>query len=116
MRPGLDGRKHIRLTIKCGEDQHAHLRRLTSQRVGRPHPIQCGHPQIHQDDIGIQALGKIYRFVAVPGLSNDHDVSDGFETTAQAASYDRMVVSNEQTDHASVPPVRESGPEHQHAR
>ena len=68
----------------------------------RLQPVEPGHADVHQHDVGLQLLGEPDRAMAVLRLGGDLDVVLGLEDHAQAAADQALVVGDQHPDHDGV--------------
>ncbi len=69
---------------------------LVAQAPRRLDPVELGHADVHQDDVGLQPLGLLDRVEAVGGLADDLEVILGVEDHAEPGADERLVVSDQQ--------------------
>ena len=85
----------------------------------RGEPVDVGHADVHQHDVGPLAAGELDRLGAVGRLADDLDVVLGVEQGPEPAAYEHLIVGEEDLDHwrpfqvatTSKPPSRR-GPVH----
>ena len=120
-RAGLDrGRDALLLDeARDGDDLDGRVAGLELGRGGDP--VETGHDEVHDDDVGEQRRRRLERRDAVGGLADDLEVIVQVEEVAHAAADHGMVVDDQDTDpgaHAlaadrrrrSVGPPRSPGP------
>ena len=73
-----------------------------SDSAGGLDPVQVGHADIHQHDVGPQRPGGLDRLTPVAGLANDLEVGLGVEDHAEACADERLVVGDQDADHPAA--------------
>ena len=88
---GVEGREHHdgRGVLRVGEDP-----------LGRREPVELGHADVHQHDVGAPAGDDVDRGVAVGRLADDGDVGLGVEDDAKAGAQQALVVGDDHGDRA----------------
>ena len=88
---GVEGREHHdrRGVLRVGEDP-----------LGRREPVELGHADVHQHDVGAPAGDDVDRGVAVGRLADDGDVGLGVEDDAKAGAQQALVVGDDDGDRA----------------
>ncbi len=71
---------------------------LGLDRGRRTDPVELGHDEVHQDDVGPQSTGFLDRLASIGRLANDLDVVEELEETPQPASDHGVVVDQEHPD------------------
>ena len=64
-------------------------------------PSTFGHADVHQHDVGMRLAGREHRLEPVGGLAHDLDVGLGVEDQPEAGADERLVVGDEDADHAA---------------
>jgi hypothetical protein len=62
-------------------------------------PVQVGHADVHEHEVGPQVTGAVERDAPVGGLADHREVGLGFEDHAQTAADQRFVVGDQDPDH-----------------
>jgi hypothetical protein len=81
------------------------LRGVVAQAPGRLDPVQAGHAQVHEDDVGRQLHGEGRRLVAVGGGADDLHPGQQAEQHHQAFAHHPLVVGDQDADppaHAGI--------------
>ena len=78
------------------------LRRAFPHLFERLDTVHFGHPQVHQDQIGLQQLGLFYTLSAIPGLTYDLEVGLSLQHGAQSIADHGVVVDNENASRCFV--------------
>ena len=68
--------------------------------------VHARHPHVHQHDVGPVRPRELDRLLAVGGLGDDRDVVLAVEQRAEAGAHHRLVVGEQDRDHAGRPRVR----------
>ena len=68
------------------------------QLAGRLEPVEPGHPDVHQHDVGPQPRRGLEALAAVGGLADDLDVVAAAEHQRQRRPDERVVVDHEHPD------------------
>ena len=69
--------------------------------AGRLDAVDPGHPDVHQDDVGAQPAAQLDRLAAVGRLADDRDVVLALRIMPEAGPDERLVVGEQDADHAS---------------
>ena len=75
---GGSGLQNLRDIISCGvhgEDDHLDLWQFGLDLSGRLNPIQVGHRDIHNYDIGMEAPCQLHSLITIIGLSNTFEAA-----------------------------------------
>jgi hypothetical protein len=91
----------VEVLVEVEGSEHDDLRRVASvreQAAGRLDPVEVGHANVQQDDVGTQVLRLSDRGRAVGGLADDLDVRFRVEDHPEAGADERLVVDNEDAD------------------
>ena len=67
-------------------------------RAGGVDAVETGHVDVHHDDVRSERQCQLDGLLAGRSLSDDLGVGDRFEESAEAASEERMVVGDEDSD------------------
>jgi len=83
---------------------HHRLRRAVGREdaPGRLEPVELGHADVHEHDVGLKRPRLLERFTAVRSLADHLDVLLRFQDHAKAAAQKRLVVGDEDADHRSL--------------
>jgi hypothetical protein len=100
---GLDGADHVAFGVEGGQDQHPDLRVALPQGPDGGHPVQGGHAQVDQGDVGPDPGDQGQRLQAVAGLADHLQVRLGGDHATEPVPDHRMVVGDQQPDHRSSP-------------
>jgi hypothetical protein len=57
--------------VEHGEDEHARRWVLADELTRRGEPIESGHADVHEHDVGLQAPCQRHHLFAVAGLADD---------------------------------------------
>ena len=71
--------------------------------AGGLEPVQPGHPDVHEHDVGAGRADERDGLVAVRGLPDDLDVVLGIEQRTQPGPQQRLVVGQHDPDHCGAP-------------
>ncbi len=74
------------------------LARFGEQPAGGLDPVELGHADVHQHDVGLQVPGLRDRVEAVGGLADDLQIVLGVEDHAEPGAHERLVVGDQQAD------------------
>ena len=58
-------------------------------------PVETGHVQVEQHEVGLSALGEREQFFAAASLADDVDVLAGLECPANPLQHERVVIRDE---------------------
>ncbi len=89
--------------VERRQDQDPRRPFPTEQAPRRLDPVGARHADVHQDDVGREARGEPRRLLAVLGLADDLEVGLALEDDAEAAADERLVVREQDPDHAGAP-------------
>jgi hypothetical protein len=87
--------------LVLGVAEHQHLRAL-GKRAGGGDAVHHRHADVEADDVGTQLLGLGDRLAAVAGLPHHLEPVGLREQRRDAATHDRVVVDQEDSDHRQV--------------
>jgi len=90
---------HVGVEAEGGQDQHARARLRRHDQSGRLDPVQDGHADVHQHDVGAQAAGFGDRVLAVAGLTDDARLWLRLEDLAEPDADERLVVGDQDARH-----------------
>ena len=96
--PGPDGGEQVLVEVEGGQHHHLGVALLDQPPAGL-HPVQPGHPDVHEHHVGPEPAGLLDGLEPVGGLPDDLEVVLGLEDQAQAPAHHRFVVGEEQADH-----------------
>jgi DNA-binding transcriptional LysR family regulator len=97
-RAGLDRAQDVGVGVIRGQ----HHDRGTGQVPDGFHPIAARHPQVHEDDVRTQPPGERHRLRTGRRLADHLDVRLGRQHAPQALADDRVVVGQQDPDHAGT--------------
>ncbi len=86
----VEGREH--------QDAHGLLAGRGQQPPRGLDPVQLGHPDVHQHDVGPQLARLVDGLEPVAGLADDLEIVLGVEDHAEAGAHERLVVGDQQAD------------------
>jgi beta-glucosidase-like glycosyl hydrolase len=97
--------EHVVVVLERGEDQHRRTRRCRGDRAGRGDPVEAGHADVHQHDVGPHLPAARDRLVAVGGLGHNLDAVVGGKDRPQAGPHQVVVVAEQdpQRCHVAMP-------------
>ena len=98
-RPGAQGTQDVVAHLE--RRQHDHFGRVVvrAQQLGGRETVHAGHPDVHQDDVGLVLGDRRRDLVAVGGLADDRDLLDPAEHHRQPRADERVVVDDQHADH-----------------
>ena len=101
MAPGPDRLEHVLVEVERGEDHDLHVGQplVVGDAPGGRQPVDAGHADVHQHDVGPQLEGEAHGLVAVGGLADDGDVVLRVEQGPEPAAHQRLVVGDDDGDH-----------------
>ena len=70
--------------------------------AGRLDPVELGHAQVHDDEIGGELIGELDDFVSVGGDGDDVDAVELADQMGEAVAEDGMVVGDDDTEVAGT--------------
>ena len=73
------------------------------QPPGRLDPVQLGHPNVHQRDVGLQPGRQLDGLDAVRRLTHHGQVGLGVEDEPETAPHQRLVIGDQNPDHGRPP-------------
>ena len=98
---GAGAQRGEELVVVAEARQHDDPRaRALAQALQRADAVEPRHHEVEQDHVGVGARGGVDRGLAVAGLGDDLDVVLEVEERAQALAHDRVVVGEQDADHA----------------
>ena len=89
--------------VEGGQDQDARRSVCGREPAGRFDPVEVGHADVHQDDVGSERFCGVERGEAVTGLADDFEVGFGVEDDAEAGADELLVVGDQDPDHGVFP-------------
>src|SRR5436305_1205705 len=95
---------YVLVEIEGGQDQHAQGGAVGKQASGRLDPAQLRHADVHEHDVRAELACPLERLLAVTRLTDALDVGLCAVATPEARSDERLVVGEQDSDHASAPP------------
>ena len=98
--PGPHGREEVLVEVEGGQHHHLGVA-LLDQAAARLHPVEPGHPHVHEHHVGPEPAGLLDGFEPVGRLPDHLEVVLGFEDQAQAPAHHRFVVGQEQAYHST---------------
>ncbi len=99
---GVDRGQHVGVVAVGGEDEHADLREPVAQLADRGDAVAAGHPQVHQHHLRPAGDGERDRLDAGGRLAQHLELGVAGEDPAQPVAHDRVVVGDQQRDHAGT--------------
>src|SRR5690606_19309364 len=90
--------------VEGREDDDAHRPAARADPLGREDPprrldpVELGHAQVHEDDVGLEVGDESHRLVAVTGLADDLQVGLGVDDRAHAGPEELLVVDEQDPD------------------
>ena len=91
--------------IERREHQHAdgvgHVR--PGEASGRFDPVEDRHADVHQHDVGSEALDDLDRVETIGGLTDHLDVGLGVEDRLEAGAHDVLIVDHDHPDRVVLP-------------
>jgi hypothetical protein len=110
-RARLDRGERVGVGVVRRQDEHLRAGGAAGQLADGVDARAARHPQVHQDDVGVEVGGPLHGLDAVGRLAQDAESGRGLEHAAQTVPYDGMVVDDQQGDQQLVthggPTVRE---------
>ncbi len=102
-RPEAQGLVHVIVLVERREDHDPRpVQALLLQDLPRGlEPVHPGHPDVHQHDVGDELHGAAEGGLAVVGLAHHLDVRLGVEQRPKARPDQRLVVGEQDPDHAA---------------
>jgi hypothetical protein len=97
-RAGRDRGPDVAVGVEGGEDEDPGRVADLGQLVDRARTVDLGHPEVHEDDVGPEPLGRNHRLAAVGRLADDLELRIAVEDAAEAVADDRVIVDDEQAD------------------
>lgn len=97
-RTGLQGAQHVHRVGIHGKHDHAGLRTVLVDDVGRLGAIQSRHGMIHEHDVRVHFLRSVHRLPAVLDAVDDLHIVLRLDHEAQAFRHDAVIVDDEYTD------------------
>src|SRR5713226_2857125 len=99
-RAGAQGLDDVRLTVVDRQHDHFGLGQVTSDLTNGFDPVQARHRQVDDGDVGPQLVGQLDCHLAILSLGDYFDVAHRFETQTHALADDRVIVGEQNADHA----------------
>src|SRR5206468_11685446 len=100
----------VGVEAESGQDQDAGAWSRTHDASGCLDPVQDGHADVHEHDVGLQAAGCGDRVLAVASLTDDTRVRLRLEDLAQPDPDERLIVSDQDVGHATGSRTRTTKP------
>ena len=95
---GLEDQAHDLFGLIGGEDEHLGLWKQALELAGGIEAIQVRHPDIHDDDVGLELFGLCDGFTAGGGLAADFPTGMDLDEVAETASDDFVIVGEEDSN------------------
>ena len=99
---GARAQRREELVVVAEAGQHDHPRAGAPQALERADAVEPRHHEVEQDHVRVGARGGVDGGLAVAGLGDDLDVVLEVEERAQALAHDRVVVGEQDADHAGT--------------
>ena len=98
---GAERGEDVLVEVEGGQDQDAYAGAAV---VGQDSPggfetVHDGHPDVHQDDVGLGAEDEVDGFDTVCGAADDVDVGRRLEEDAESGAQQGLVVDHGNADH-----------------
>jgi len=74
---------------------------LLPDRLGRLDPVEHGHRDVHQDDVGRQLLRELHGLLAVARVTHDRDPLVAAEDRLESLGEETVIVGYEHADRCS---------------
>src|SRR5262249_41613510 len=84
--------------VECGEHDHPRTMqyvRVTRDRARRSDAVHRAHPNVHEDDVGLERSDQIARLAPVCGFTHDVETGFGIQDRTQADPGWHVVVDDE---------------------
>ena len=95
-------REQLVVVAEAREHDHAGARAGLAQALERADAVQARHHEVEQDHVGVGARGGVHGDLAVARLGHDLDVVLEVEERAQPLADHRVVVGEQDADHAGI--------------
>ena len=93
---GAQGLVDVLVEVEGRQDQHPDLARALGHHLARGlEPVEVGHADVHEHDVGPQRARRAHRLGAVLGLAHHLDVLLGVEDHAEAGAHEGLVVGEQ---------------------
>ena len=103
--PGSAGPERIHdvvIEVECRQHHHAGRGELRKQPPGGLDPVQHRHADVHQHEVGPGPERALDGLAPVGCLGDDLDIGLGVEDEPEAAAHERLVVGEQDADHADA--------------
>jgi len=85
--------------VERRQDQHrGRALSVSEDPTGRLEPVQVGHLDVHQDDVGTSPARELDGVATVDRLADDVEVGLQLEDRAKARAHERLVVGDQHGD------------------
>ena len=85
----------ILFVFVAGEDDDPDLGKIFSHAGGGFQPIEPGHGNIHENDVGLERAGHFEGLTAIAGFADDLDFWQAFQFHANAGADDGMIIGKQ---------------------
>ena len=90
----------VLVVIEGGEDEHVHVGEVGvgGDLAGGAQPVDAGHPDVHEHDVGVGLSGQFHRSGSVAGFADHDHAGLGVDEYPEAGSDEGFVVGDEHPD------------------
>src|SRR5437588_1095903 len=99
-RAGPERVDDVLVEVECREHQHANPVSALDDAPSGVDPVQPGHADVHQHDVRSRFAGTLDGLVSVARLPDHLEVRLGVEDQPETGSHERLVVGEQNADHA----------------
>ena len=90
----------VLVVVEGGEDEHVDVGEVGvgGDLVGGAQPVDAGHPDVHEHDVGVGLPGQLHRGGSVAGFADHDHAGLGVDEHPEAAPDEGLVVGDEHAD------------------
>src|SRR5262249_9004742 len=105
-RAGPQRLEDVLVDLERGEDEDVYAGEVLigGDESRRGEPVEVGHPDVHQYDVGARLPGKLHRLPAGGRLADHLEIGCRVDEYRETLAYQRLVVGEEYPDGHAVPP------------
>jgi hypothetical protein len=81
-----------------GQREYAGLALAGENRTGGSRPVHLRHRQIHDDNVGLQPIGRVHRITAVARFADYVDVPRSGQDRPEAGADDGVVIRQQHSN------------------
>jgi hypothetical protein len=100
---GTQRSEHVVVLLEGGEDQNSRGRHVARQLAGRGDPVEVGHADVHEHDVGAEPPGSLDGLAPGGRLTDDLDRRIAREELDEPGPHEIVIVGDEHPCHVCGP-------------